>query len=256
MIHQVPFLKDAPVPIASSPGLKRDLRLLDLSLPYEIHKIGVLYVGEGQHLESQFLSNSFGSPSYSLFLRGLGSFVRLKGCSEDIYTGGLDKKDESDGEYAVLWRDSITQVLFHVATMMPSAGQQGQNKKRHLGNDYVTIVFCDNSHGFSISSLSGQFHFIVIIIFPHSNNHFRIHIHRKTTTIPLIAPLISYVHAKNLSVRIRELAIIADLAVRGVTGGLQAENWIRRLTKIRQTVQRYSGKGTGSSEISGKKVEK
>ena len=233
---------EEPVLIQQSAGLHRDLHLVDLTLSYEIHKIGVLYVKEGQTREDQFLSNQFGSPSYFRFLKGLGSFIQLNGCPEDIYTGGLDKNEGSDGDCFLMWRDSFTQVLFHVATMMPLYDNHCQNKKRHIGNNYITIVFCDNSRGFSISSLSGQYHFIVIVIFPYNDNFFGIYIHRKNNNIPAISSEISYVDASHLSLRVRELAIVADLAARSTIGDLQAENWIQRLAKIRRMVQRYSRK--------------
>ena len=50
----------------------------------------------------------------------------------------------------------MTQIIFHVATMMPMPPGEAEtawvNKKRHIGNDYVTIVFNDSSHDFAFGA--------------------------------------------------------------------------------------------------------
>jgi hypothetical protein len=71
----------------------------------------------------------------------------------DVFTGGLDTVADADGAYAYYWKDDVTQIVFHVATLMPG-GSGGPddlawvNRKRHIGNDYVTIVYNDASHEF------------------------------------------------------------------------------------------------------------
>ena len=54
----------------------------------------------------------------------------------------------SDGEYALVWRSETCQIAFHVATLMPTSGPDAAlNKKRHIGNDCVTVVFMDDDEG-------------------------------------------------------------------------------------------------------------
>ena len=63
-----------------------------------------------------------------------------------VYLGGLDRSG-TDGEYAYCFYNDITQVIFHVATMMPTdlmADPSCSNKKLHIGNDFVTIVYNDS----------------------------------------------------------------------------------------------------------------
>ena len=156
-------------------------------------QIGVVFVDEGQRTDRAIFSNSHGSPRYSRFVHQLGQLVRLKGVQagpvrtrprrvhapspdmapwwrrasvdlgvrlrpdcKDIFTGGLDTTNDVDGEYAYYWQDDVTQIIFHVATMMPAASAAAGdgdmswvNKKRHIGNDYVTIVFNDSTRDFS-----------------------------------------------------------------------------------------------------------
>jgi tuberous sclerosis protein 2 len=43
-------------------------------------------------------------------------------------------------------QDDISHVMFHVATMMPSdeADPNFNNKRRHIGNDFVVILWTEN----------------------------------------------------------------------------------------------------------------
>eukprot|EP01133_Synstelium_polycarpum_P014222 gene14222-16779_t len=156
----------------------------------ETYKIGVIYVGVDQRSEEEFLSNSKGSPRYHKFLNSIGEKVRI---SEriDVYPGGLDRSGKSDGELSVHWRDRITQVIFHVTTMMPNieTDQMYTNKKRHIGNDYVNIIFSDApSQDFCQSSISGQFNFVNIIIYPLDIGWYRVEI-KKRKDIPIFGPI-------------------------------------------------------------------
>lgn len=81
--------------------------------------------------------------------------VRLKGA--DVYTGGLDRREDTDGEYSLYWRSSMLQIMFHVVTLMPnqtSLYPQYQNKKRHIGNDNVHIVYSDNDADYRQDTIS------------------------------------------------------------------------------------------------------
>lgn len=100
--------------------IERAIKCLDRIPPYDTHKIGVIYVGPGQHdNEAAILSNVYGSSRYMKFLSGLGTLVRLRDCPPaEIYTGGLDRNG-ADGEFAYSWQDDICQgrnsvTLFHM----------------------------------------------------------------------------------------------------------------------------------------------
>ena len=90
--------------------IERAIKCLDRIPPYDTHKIGVIYVGPGQHdNEAAILGNVYGSSRYMTFLSGLGTLVRLRDCPPaEIYTGGLDRNGE-DGEFAYSWQDDICQ---------------------------------------------------------------------------------------------------------------------------------------------------
>lgn len=152
-----PFLAmEGPQGLNINDQLTRALNLLDLIPSYETTKVGLIYVSEGQTKEEQYLQNTHGSPHYFQFLRQLGDFVAL--CEQkNKYTGGLDVSEAlTDGEYALLYKDEVSHMVFHVATLMPNTRMDTQlnNKKKHIGNDYVTIVYSDYERPFDMNSLS------------------------------------------------------------------------------------------------------
>ena len=92
--------------------MERAVKVLDRIPPYDTHKVGVIYVGPGQHeSEAAILRNVYGSSRYVKFLAGLGRLVRLRDCSPaEVYTGGLDRNG-ADGEFAYSWQDDISQGM-------------------------------------------------------------------------------------------------------------------------------------------------
>lgn len=162
--HRSPVCKRVIDPSAL-PGL---FRSLDRTPVIDTHKVGILYVAPGQTDELEILRNTHGSPAYTRFLEGIGRLINLRG-QVDVYAGGLTP--DEDGEYAYAWWDDIAQILYHTATMMPNAPDDEYcvNKKRHIGNDYVRIVWNDSGRPYRFDTLATQFQFLNIVIEPHSH---------------------------------------------------------------------------------------
>lgn len=97
-------------------------------LARETIKIAVIYVGKGQDKQKDILKNSEGSKAYEEFLNQLGEKVSLK--SHLGFQGGL--KYKADGEHSVYYSNALTEIMFHVVTLMPSEADDDQvlNKKR------------------------------------------------------------------------------------------------------------------------------
>lgn len=142
-------------------------RSLDRTPVIDTHKVGIMYVAPGQTQELDILRNTHGSPAYTRFLEGIGRLINLRG-QVDVYAGGLSP--DEDGEYAYAWWDDIAQILYHTATMMPNMEEDEYcvNKKRHIGNDYVRIVWNDSGGPYRFDTLATQFQFVNIVIEPHS----------------------------------------------------------------------------------------
>ena len=93
------------------------LRMLDLIPPYEIHKIGVLYVAQGQaNNETEILRNRHGGLRYTQFLSNLGSLIAIKDAKEKKLFVNMEAPRE--GNFTYVWHDEIIQMTFHVATLM------------------------------------------------------------------------------------------------------------------------------------------
>ncbi|PVU94373.1 hypothetical protein BB561_002592 [Smittium simulii] len=161
-------------PIRVSPDNNRALRTINvmrLSPTIDTHKIGVIYVGPKQVSEYEILSNTHGSAAYWAFLRGLGSIVRLSRVSG--YNGGLDTSgNDLDGRFGIQWNDSISHIVYHVATLMPnenptkSVSVTQHRKKAHIGNDFVHIIFNESGGEYPFDTLISQFNFVQIIVTP------------------------------------------------------------------------------------------
>ncbi|OQS01960.1 hypothetical protein THRCLA_05619 [Thraustotheca clavata] len=163
-------------------GLTRAMNVLDMSPSYETHKVGVMYLAQPHAKEKDVLDILGGSPRYVEFLRGLGDIVQLS--SLEGYNGGLDTSaNANDGKYCLIYKDASMQVVFHVATMMHGPLQETNEedvnmesrrhgKKRHLGNDFVHLVYLDYSNTHQthakddIPTLSAQFNDVQIVVQP------------------------------------------------------------------------------------------
>jgi len=132
-------------------------------------KIAILYVGPGQLTESEILGNIDGSPLYLDFLSGVGRLIRLRG-QVDVFVGGLDRTSDADGEYAYAWWDDLSQVIFHIPTIMPNlpSSDKHDNKKRLVGNDSVKIVYNDSGRDFAFDTIKTNYNLINIVISPHT----------------------------------------------------------------------------------------
>ncbi|GJN87619.1 hypothetical protein Rhopal_000574-T1 [Rhodotorula paludigena] len=165
-------MRARPLLVPNDPASQRGVTLLDTIPIVDFHKVGVLYAGRGQTNEIDILANTHGSKAYVEFLTGLGDLVRLKGSREvNIYTGGLDQDNDIDGQWTYCWDDDISQIVFHVATLMPTnleTDPQCTLKKRHIGNDFVKVIFNDSGGEFAFDTLPGDFNFVHIVVQPHT----------------------------------------------------------------------------------------
>lgn len=229
---------DKPIPIPLDKGTNRAIAALDRAPVVDFHKVGIMYVAPGQTQEAQILANSSGSMSYRLFLRALGKLVRLRGNTE-FYAGGLDTHEDMDGEYAVGWRSQISQLIFHVTTMMPT--EQGDisfaSKKRHIGNNFVNIYFDESGREFDFGVVPSQFNFINIVIMPtYSPDKWRIRAYHKEDLVNgLTAYEVKVVSEENLGLFVRNLALKANqYAAVHTARGEYKDNWVYRLQLAQQ----------------------
>lgn len=163
---------DRPLLVPNDPASQRGVSALDRIPIVDFHKVGVLYAGSGQTHENAILANSHGSKAYVEFISGLGKLVRLKGSRDsEIYAGGLDQENDIDGKWTYVWDDDISQIVFHIATLMPTSLETDPlctMKKRHIGNDFIKVIWNDSGGEFAFDTLPGDFNFVNIVIQPHT----------------------------------------------------------------------------------------
>ncbi|KAF3920330.1 Tuberin [Dactylellina cionopaga] len=162
-----------PVLLSEDDQTQRAISVFDRIPVVDFHKIGVVYVGAAQVEETEILSNVMGSSDYTDFVDKLGDLIALQGST--INTGGLDREQNLDGEFAFYWNDKITQIIFHVTTMMPTNrihDPRCTNKKRHIGNDFVNIIFNNSGTTYKFDTIPAQFNFVNIVITPEAKTGF------------------------------------------------------------------------------------
>ncbi len=108
-------------------------------------KLGVLYQRDGQVEEDDWYGNMGHSVEFDDFLTWLGERVPLKNWSR--FRGGLNVTTNFTGTHSVYTTFEDVEIMFHVATFIPFSPNDVQQveRKRHLGNDVLVIVFRDAS---------------------------------------------------------------------------------------------------------------
>ncbi|KAJ8912502.1 hypothetical protein NQ315_000678, partial [Exocentrus adspersus] len=136
-------------------------------------KFGVLYQKFGQITEEDLFCNNETSRAFDDFLSLLGQRIQLK--DHKGYRGGLDIQNGHTGDTAVYEVFKEREIMFHVSTLLPYTENDPQQlqRKRHIGNDIVAIVFQEENTPFSPDMIASHFlhTFIVVqVIDPNSSN--------------------------------------------------------------------------------------
>ena len=159
-----------PVVLPDNEVIQRVLRNFDRTDTVDGHKAGVIYIGEGQSSEAEILANSQGTDAYEALLSGLGAKVKLQDAK--FNTQGLDRVSNIDGAETYAWRDRVTEIVFHIPTMMPTDPEndpQGVKKKAHVGNDRVKIVYNDSGRAFNFDTFPSEMNFVNLVITPEAH---------------------------------------------------------------------------------------
>lgn len=130
----------------------------------EKFKVGVIYQRAQQTNEGQYFSNKSHSKAMHDFLQILGEEVELLGFKG--YSGGLDTKNNQTGRKAVYTKFKGREIMFHVSTLLPFTNGDSQQlqRKRHIGNDIIAIIFQDENTPFCPSSIRSSFLHIFIVV--------------------------------------------------------------------------------------------
>jgi len=129
------------------------------------YRMGVVYCKSGQKDETDMFSNENASDDFYEFMDWLGEKVKLKGFKG--YNGGLDVHDNTTGTHSYCSSIHGFEVMFHVSTLLPfsPANRQQLERKRHIGNDVVVLVFQDGqTGGFNPKTITSKFNHVYAVI--------------------------------------------------------------------------------------------
>uniref|UniRef100_A0AAY4ACR1 Signal-induced proliferation-associated 1-like protein 2 n=1 Tax=Denticeps clupeoides TaxID=299321 RepID=A0AAY4ACR1_9TELE len=153
----------------NSPRVPEQLLKLDQQGLSFQHKVGILYCQAGQSTEEEMYNNESGGPALEEFLDLLGQRVRLKGFTK--YRAQLDNKTDSTGTHSLYTTYKDYEMMFHVSTMLPHTPNNKQQllRKRHIGNDIVTIIFQEpGALPFTPKNIRSHFQHVFIIVRVHN----------------------------------------------------------------------------------------
>ncbi|XP_075974262.1 signal-induced proliferation-associated 1-like protein 1 [Anticarsia gemmatalis] len=173
-------------------GAEEQLLRLDEQCVTRHYKVGVMYCKSGQSTEEEMYNNQEAGPAFVEFLQMLGQTVRLK--DFDKYKAGLDNRTDSTGLYSVFTTYQGCDIMFHVSTMLPYTPNNRQQllRKRHIGNDIVTIVFQEpGAAPFTPRNIRSQFQHVFVVVRAidpcTENTHYSIAVSR-AKEVPLFGP--------------------------------------------------------------------
>uniref|UniRef100_A0A665VK33 RAP1 GTPase activating protein n=1 Tax=Echeneis naucrates TaxID=173247 RepID=A0A665VK33_ECHNA len=136
-------------------------------------KFGVIYQKFGQTSEEELFGNSEESPAFVEFLEFLGEKIGLHNFKG--FRGGLDVTHGQTGTESVYCNYRNKEVMFHVSTKLPytEGDSQQLQRKRHIGNDIVAIVFQEVNTPFVPDMIASNFlhaYVVVQVVNPCSDN--------------------------------------------------------------------------------------
>ncbi|XP_062872187.1 rap1 GTPase-activating protein 1 isoform X2 [Trichomycterus rosablanca] len=127
-------------------------------------KFGVIYQKFGQTVEEELFGNNEESPAFMEFLEFLGQKVVLHDFKG--FRGGLDVTHGQTGTESIYSNFHNKEVMFHVSTKLPytEGDTQQLQRKRHIGNDIVAIVFQEENTPFVPDMIASNFLHAYIVV--------------------------------------------------------------------------------------------
>ncbi|XP_053287599.1 rap1 GTPase-activating protein 1 isoform X3 [Pleuronectes platessa] len=120
-------------------------------------KFGVIYQKFGQTSEEELFGNMDESPAFVEFLEFLGHKIELHDFKG--FRGGLDVAHGQTGTESIYTNFHNKEIMFHVSTKLPytEGDSQQLQRKRHIGNDIVAIMFQEENTPFVPDMIQSNF---------------------------------------------------------------------------------------------------
>lgn len=173
-----------PVFFPKAPEL---LMAFDEQILVHEYKFGVIYQRSGQTREEELFGNRHHSAAMDEFLHMLADKVTLKDFTG--FRGGLDTQHGQTGEESFYTSFNGCEIMLHVSTLLPytEGDVQQLQRKRHIGNDIVAIVFQEENTPFMPTMIASHFLHSFIVVQPVKTG--RLHLGRQRYRVAVTARL-------------------------------------------------------------------
>ncbi|KAJ3117488.1 hypothetical protein HDU96_006582 [Phlyctochytrium bullatum] len=160
--------------LCKDPSLPNELLAMEERQVIRSYKFGVVYMKDGQTTEDEMLQNRHedASPAFKQFLNFLGETIELKGWKG--YRAGLDVSGSNNtGTNSVYTKWQGYEIMFHISTFLPynEKDKQQLERKRHIGNDIVMIVFQDGQTPYPLSTITSHQNHVIAVVQPHGDGY-------------------------------------------------------------------------------------
>ncbi|XP_012547999.1 GTPase-activating Rap/Ran-GAP domain-like protein 3 isoform X1 [Bombyx mori] len=166
--------------------IQKDVLLLEEQEGSVNFKIGVMLMNPGQKTDDEMLSNEKGDEKWERFISLLGDKIRLRGWNR--FRGGLDVKGDMTGSHSIYTMHQGHEIMFHVSTILPFSkdNKQQLERKRHIGNDIVNIIFSDDSvhNTFNPQCVKSHFTHIFAVVSEVEGAGYRLSVYSDDTVPP------------------------------------------------------------------------
>jgi hypothetical protein len=200
-------------------------------------KFGVLYCKSGQETESEMLGNEHGSEEFEKFLDLLGVRVNLKDWRK--FSGGLSISGDLDGDVSVYTQFHSYEIMFHVSTLLHYRADDPQqiDRKRHIGNDIVVLVFLEKGAVLTPGFLRSHFNHVYFVVQPIYNESVGVMKYKLAVAakegVPPFGPMLPHIPEFDVGSSFKEYLLTK--MVNAERAALNAPSFIDLISKHRQT---------------------
>jgi len=182
---EIPF---SYLKLCKDPNLPNELLTMEDRQVIRSYKFGLLYAKAGQSKEVELFNNKNEETSkeFKEFLNFIGERIELKNWKG--YRAGLDVNENLTGTHSVYTKWQGYEIMFHVAPLLPFNETENQQleRKRHIGNDILVVIFQDNNTPIDLDSIDSKQNHIFVVVQP-QNDQYRLSFARKTG-VPSFSP--------------------------------------------------------------------
>jgi hypothetical protein len=154
-----------PLTMVKDAKLSDELAHMEDRILIKAYRVGVVYAGRSVD-ENVMFSNNEPSEGFKTFMGWLGKHIKLKGYKG--FKGGLDVEHNTTGTHSYTADAHGIDIMFHVSTELPysDVNPQQVERKRHIGNDVVVIVYQDGptAKPFAATSITSKFNHVYIVV--------------------------------------------------------------------------------------------